>query len=394
MKKIALLILALSLVIGIANAAPPQIDSFNPTSPIIVDEGTITPVSIYFSDPDGDPLTVSIYYDGELVDPTASNITITPNYAKGDFYPDSSAIGNHNIKVTVSDGTSEVFQEWDVTVNDVNIAPKITFPSQDSKMKFFEDFNSGLFAISAVDADGDPITYSASNLPSGATFDPLTHMLLWTPTAGQRGEYQITLTASDGALSSSIDLILVVNRPPVIENFDPSSELTISEGDSLTLSQDVTDADGDQIMYSWILDGTPVSDRNYYTYSPDYNSQGNHVLEFIATDGKLSTNKIWTVIVNDVNPPSGGGGGGSSNVESSAGMIVIAPETPSSMPLSEQPVEETKNKASAPQTVQEQSPITGFAILTNAISNNPIISVLVLILIIALITGIYWYKKH
>src|SRR5207253_1169408 len=37
------------------------------------------------------------------------------------------------------------------------------------------------FVLNATDGDGDPLTYSASNLPSGATFDAGTRQFSWTP---------------------------------------------------------------------------------------------------------------------------------------------------------------------------------------------------------------------
>jgi PKD repeat protein len=45
------------------------------------------------------------------------------------------------------------------------------------------------FTISASDPDGDSLTYSADNLPTGATFDPATRTFSWTPDYGQASSY-------------------------------------------------------------------------------------------------------------------------------------------------------------------------------------------------------------
>jgi hypothetical protein len=45
------------------------------------------------------------------------------------------------------------------------------------------------FTVSASDQDGDALTYEATNLPPGATFDPNTRTFSWTPTSGQVGTY-------------------------------------------------------------------------------------------------------------------------------------------------------------------------------------------------------------
>ncbi len=69
------------------------------------------------------------------------------------------------------------------------------------------------FTISATDPDGDPLTYSASNLPSGASFDPATRTFSWTPSYIQAGLYEdVYFEVTDGTLTDSEDIdITVVN---------------------------------------------------------------------------------------------------------------------------------------------------------------------------------------
>src|SRR5208337_1533246 len=61
------------------------------------------------------------------------------------------------------------------------------------------DENSQLqFTVVATDPDGDALTYSASNLPAGASFDPDTHTFTWTPNYGQAGNYtDVEFTVTD-----------------------------------------------------------------------------------------------------------------------------------------------------------------------------------------------------
>ena len=71
------------------------------------------------------------------------------------------------------------------------------------------------FTISATDPDGDSLTYSASNLPSGASFDPSTQTFSWTP--AQAGTYAgIHFEVSDGELTDSEDMTITVSTvsPP------------------------------------------------------------------------------------------------------------------------------------------------------------------------------------
>jgi hypothetical protein len=67
------------------------------------------------------------------------------------------------------------------------------------------------FTISATDSDGDTLTYSASNLPSGATFASATRTFSWTPESGQSGVYPgVRFQVSDGSLTDSEDISINV----------------------------------------------------------------------------------------------------------------------------------------------------------------------------------------
>lgn len=76
--------------------------------------------------------------------------------------------------------------------------------------------NSLSFTITATDPDGDAITYSVLNLPSGAAFSGNTFS--WTPQEGQAGNYSVTFIASDGQLQDSETITITVIQPPPPEN--------------------------------------------------------------------------------------------------------------------------------------------------------------------------------
>jgi hypothetical protein len=66
------------------------------------------------------------------------------------------------------------------------------------------------FKITATDADNDPLDYSASDLPDGATFDPGTRTFSWTPRYDQAGEYTVRFEVSDGTVTESEDVTIIV----------------------------------------------------------------------------------------------------------------------------------------------------------------------------------------
>jgi hypothetical protein len=59
------------------------------------------------------------------------------------------------------------------------------------------------FTVSATDPDGNDLTYSASNLPINASFNPTTRTFAWTPTTAQVGTYTVTFMVTDGSLSDT-----------------------------------------------------------------------------------------------------------------------------------------------------------------------------------------------
>ena len=68
------------------------------------------------------------------------------------------------------------------------------------------------FTVSATDPENNPLTYSASGLPAGATFSTSTRNFSWTPTSTQSGVYSnIVFQASDGALTGSETITITVN---------------------------------------------------------------------------------------------------------------------------------------------------------------------------------------
>ena len=70
--------------------------------------------------------------------------------------------------------------------------------------------------INATDSDtpASNLTYSATGLPTGSSFDTTTGVFAWTPTKAQNGIHDITVTVSDGATTDSqtFTITVVQNR--------------------------------------------------------------------------------------------------------------------------------------------------------------------------------------
>jgi hypothetical protein len=68
------------------------------------------------------------------------------------------------------------------------------------------------FIISATDVDADPLTYSAADLPAGASFRTSTRRFSWIPNTRQTGTHYVTFTVSDGELTDSERVMIRVYR--------------------------------------------------------------------------------------------------------------------------------------------------------------------------------------
>jgi hypothetical protein len=92
------------------------------------------------------------------------------------------------------------------------------------------------FTISANDSDNDTLTYSASELPSGASFDPESRTFSWTPRFDQAGTYpNVHFEVSDGSLVDSEDIAITVNQP--YADWDVNGDATVNVLDMIRVGQ-------------------------------------------------------------------------------------------------------------------------------------------------------------
>lgn len=139
------------------------------------------------------------------------------------------------------------------------------------------------------DADGDPVTYTYSQ--------PLNDKGEWQTKIGDAGEHTVVITASDGKLTTTQQLIIEVkskNRPPVMETIQ---DVTVNEGDMVSFSLKVVDPEGDKVTITYSGWMTTSSYRTRFT------DTGTHTLTITASDGINTVSQDVKVIVNHVNRP-------------------------------------------------------------------------------------------
>lgn len=179
-------------------------------------------------------------------------------------------------------------------------------------MKFFRQSSTSKnenallkFTVSGSDPDGDSIIYSATTLPQGATFDPATQSLSWTPNYYQAGQYTVTFTVSDGTLSDSKTVTITVNNvngPPL---FDPIGDKTAIRGELLTFTAKAVDPDGDKVRYNVINKPRGAQfnrSSGLFKWKPAVHHVGNFVVTFVVKDTK-GHKDTQTIIITVSNTP-------------------------------------------------------------------------------------------
>ncbi|MCL6591934.1 MAG: putative Ig domain-containing protein [Firmicutes bacterium] len=154
------------------------------------------------------------------------------------------------------------------------------------------------FTVHGADPDGDTLSYTATNLPSGASFNPVSSQFNWTPDYTQAGSYNVHFEVSDGKLIDSKDITITVNnvnRAPVA-NAGPDQTLTATSGsgDLVTLNgAGSSDPDNDSLTYTWTGPfGTVIGINPVITLPP-----GTWVYTLLVNDGLSSSSDSVTIKV-------------------------------------------------------------------------------------------------
>ena len=218
---------------------PPTLD---PIGTKTVAEGTQLTFTISATDPNNDPLSYSAsdLPDGSTFNPATRSFDWTPEFLPSEntrVFP---------VTFKVSDGVAEDSEVVTINVVNINREP-ILDPIGQQVLAEGDIYN---LVISATDPDGDPLTYSATPLPSGAVFIPSTRSFSWIPENNQAGSYRVVFTASDGSLNDSETVEFVVegaNHPPVISG-DAATSVTATTNYSFTPA--ASDPDGDSLVFS------------------------------------------------------------------------------------------------------------------------------------------------
>jgi len=245
--------------------------------------------TVHAADVEENPLTFSF-------DALPAGATLTPQAVYGTalftWTPTTADLGAHALTLRVADDgnvghgpVGKDAQALRIVVRTANQAPVLQ-PVGDYTLSEGETL---VLPLLAVDPDGDPLTFSATNLPAGATLDAQTGVLRWTPNLIQAGDYDgIVLSVSDGHRSDSETIALQVvnlNQAPLLTLLADQSTRETAE---LSFTLVANDFDGDPIAYA-SLNPLPAGARfdgrsATFTWTPNYDQAGEYRLSFLAQD--------------------------------------------------------------------------------------------------------------
>lgn len=216
--------------------------------------------------------------------------------------PSNDDVGDHAVKLQVSNGVSSTEQSFVVAVMNTNDNPRIT-----SKPGIVAREGLGYkYVLQGHDDDrGDVLTWTIVSKPSWLIFDIATATLKGTPDDSDTGEHQITVQLSDGEISVTQNFLLTVeniNDAPVFVS-TPSMETDEDENYSYSIAAQDSDR-GDVLTYSvvqkpdWLSFNTTTK---ILTGKPNNDHRGSHVVKIQVTDGKAIVYQMFRIVVKNTN---------------------------------------------------------------------------------------------
>lgn len=141
--------------------------------------------------------------------------------------------------------------------------------------------------LKVSDPNQDAVNYTVSK--------PFNNKGEWKTKYGDAGDYIVTVTATDGKLTTERKIKVKVERvnvPPAVEFV---KDITVNEGMLVKFEPLITDPNKDPIT---VTISEPLSQSTWQT---DYKSSGEYLIRVVASDGELKTEKSFKLTVKEMN---------------------------------------------------------------------------------------------
>jgi len=279
--------------------AEPIIDSFSPSVNFIkIEEGNDVEFKVMASDPNNDELSFQWLVNDEIVSESDEMIFSAT-------YQDS---GSYTIILAVTDDVFEVFQEWAMKVEDVDL---------NAVMESIEDvviLEKETVELELPNFEEFGLTYTIS--------EPLGDNNEWETGYKDAGNYSVIVKASgNGFDGETVVKIIIENNDRAPKLSELKKFMTISENEELTIEFNAVDPDDDLI--SLFVEDMPdgaTFDGKIFSWTPGFgfvrkDSTFDYVLEkfrllggsvnvaFVAKSNDLIDKKNVRIRVKNVNRP-------------------------------------------------------------------------------------------
>ena len=301
------------VVIFIGAAAPPP-EWIEPPTDVFGEAGSIIEFTLTGTDPGGEPLTIE-YSPGDLPE-AAQFVDNGEGMGSFNWQTTTEDEGSYVASFVLSNGTLTASAEVVIVISAAAPPPEwVELPTG-----LFGEAGSIIeFTLTGTDPGGEPLTieHSPGDLPDAAQFvdnGDGTGSFSWLTTIGDEGSYVASFVLSNGTLTASAEIVIVVTvkSDQAPEWVDIVEFIEVNENETLDFTILGTDSDEDAIIIEFSSDDIPeaaqLSDHGdgsgTFIWQPTYMDAGNYSARFILKSGELSSEeKTVTIQVNNVDQP-------------------------------------------------------------------------------------------
>ncbi len=263
--------------------------------------------------------TISWTVDGLTQGSAGTTMSFTPTTA-----------GDHVVEVTVLDADSHVAsalltiefipKEVAPTITAINPGAGVVTLDEDEILAFeatYRDDNLGqgldvLTGTWTVDSLAvSPATVAVTTIDGSTRKSTFTYHPGFTDSGSHQVRFEVVDSYLDRNMTASTTwpvTVTNINRAPTITSpMPPGAALTILEGEPVAFSIVAGDPDGvTGLKIRWTVDGIPwpsSDDQQAITFTTKFDSAGSHAVKVVVSDTQLTSDRVWTVSVMDVDRP-------------------------------------------------------------------------------------------
>ena len=263
---------------------PPQIISSPKTAGSINNEYEYQLIAV---DPDNDPLSYFLEEgpEGMMLD------------SHGVVKWEKPTLGNHSIKLSVSDVQHKVEQSYTLTIGDQTITNQ---PPQITSIPKIQGVVNDTYhyQIQANDPDGDPLTYKLEEAPAGVIIDN-NGLVTWSNPI--LGTHTIKIAVNDGNYTVTQTYDLAINSLPSDNRPPRITSTPVMDGqENIPYNYQVTavDPDNDPIVYSLVNAPAGMTiDVKTGTLTWDKPTRGSFDVVIKASDGQAWAQQGYKVTI-------------------------------------------------------------------------------------------------